>query len=305
MGHSHRRLNLPWEGPPSCGLSGAKSYTCPETFLCPHPGGHSWALTWGLLDGSSGRLQTPGPPARQLCGLCLPFPDPSRALPAQDAPPTRSKHPGLWLVSRRAGSSLAMPLPAGGPQAPHPAQPSEEPPDLGSFMLLLGTWWFSVSTSSQRRGGRRLLVAQSQVPAAAPVQPGSRPAMPSPRLDTRATGFSHRPGEADSNFSVRTGLLSVSHSPSSRIFQRWLPFCLLESPGRKACSLRAQGRSCVSGCLLPPHWTRASRRAHAHLFRAPLCPEPPLALQVGGSWPHASPSSREELAGVRATSAGG
>lgn len=84
---SHHRLNLPWEGPPSCGLSGAKSYTCPVTFLCPHPGGHGWALTWGLLDGSSAWLQTPGPPARQLCGLCLPFPDPSRTLPPQDAPP--------------------------------------------------------------------------------------------------------------------------------------------------------------------------------------------------------------------------
>lgn len=99
---SHHHLNLPWEVPPSCGLSGAKSYACPATFLCPHPGGHGWALTWGLLDGSSGWLQTPGPqPGSCVASACLFLTPPGPS--AHRMPPPPQQTPRAVACNPRGG----------------------------------------------------------------------------------------------------------------------------------------------------------------------------------------------------------
>lgn len=77
-------------------------------------------------------------PGSCVTSACLfltpPGPSPHRILPH------RSKHPGPWLVTRGAGSSLAMPLPAGGPQAPLSGNP------LGTQCLF---WSFSQVASDE------------------------------------------------------------------------------------------------------------------------------------------------------------
>lgn len=135
----HRLITSRGRGPRAVGSRGPRVTLVQRRSCVPIPG-----ATAGLSPGGSWMAALPGcrhlgpQPGSCVASACLfltpPGPSPHRM------PPHRSKHPGPWLVTRGAGSSLAMPLPAGGPQAP----PSGNP--LGTQCLF---WSFSQVASDE------------------------------------------------------------------------------------------------------------------------------------------------------------